>query len=369
MDQSYGKRDFILGLMFFGTISLLIYYTVALTGFSFEEKPMLKAYFPNAQGLKEGDSVLVVGMPTGRVTRVAFDDQKPEDRRIEVSMEMTQKVTIRRGYRMRITEFTLLGGRVVEIDPGRIDEPPLPPGTEFLGSVGISALESLGDLVEENRENISATLSNLRSATDQLAQGKGVLGGLFYDESMRKDLSGILDNARRVAEDLREGRGALGALISDPETRDRIVDLINDGASAVVDLRQIAEDLAAGRGTLGALLSDETMRSNATELVSNLNQTSDSLRRMLDEADQGRGLLGRLISDEDLSKNASTMIADLSEVSRRLREGEGSLGHILAQDEAYDELLKALKLLNGQLEDVREAQPVSSFATILFGAF
>ena len=116
--EKNARRDFALGLVFFGAISLLLYYTIVLTGFSFREKSGLKVWFSNASGLKEGDLVLVAGRQTGTVTGVEYFDQKPDDRRIGVDLEFGKPVTLHRGYRIRISEFTVLGGRVVEIDPG-----------------------------------------------------------------------------------------------------------------------------------------------------------------------------------------------------------------------------------------------------------
>lgn len=93
------------------------------------------------------------------------------------------------------------------------------------------------------------------------------------------------------------------------------------------------------------------------------------LREFADGAAEGRGLLGRVLNDPELAANASAFLEDLAEVSRRLKEGEGSLGRLLAKEEAYQQLMQALKSLNAQLEDAREAQPVSTFAGMLFGSF
>lgn len=361
-------RDFLLGLVFFGTVVALIYYTVVLTGFRFGEKTVLEVAFPAGNGIKEGDAILVSGHHEGSVRAVARRDQAPPEERILVTLEFDGPLTLRQGYQILISEYTMLGGRVIEIEPGPFAAPALPPGTPLRGQVGFSALAALGEFIGENRDDVKAAVVNFRRISDDLANGKGVLGGLIGNEQMLADLSSTIERVARLVEDLGEGRGALGMLIQDEVVRDRIVNLISDGAVAMIDLRQIAEDLSAGRGTFGALLADETMRQDMVELAANLRQGSLRLRAMLDDAAEGKGLLGLMASDPQLAQDAADFLADLAHLTSELRAGRGSLGRLLAEDDAYQQILDALATLNAQLEDAREAQPVSTFAQMLFGS-
>lgn len=369
METTHPKRDFLLGLLFFGTIVLLIYATVALTGFSFRERTFLDVWFPSASGLQEGDAVLVSGRATGSVRAVDFFPDRAEDRRIRVRLELVEPIPLHRDCAIAINEFTLLGGRVVEIYPGSAAEPLLPDGTEILGAVGPSALASLGAIATESREDLRAILRNLRQSTADLAQGKGVLGALVADEKLLADLRRLVADTLELADELRAGRGTLGLLLHDAETRERFASFLADAATGARDLREIAEDLRGGRGFLGALLYDEAISAEGRELIANLEAASDGLARLVEGARSGEGLVGRLLTDEDLAREAEAFVHDVSEVARRLREGEGSLGRLMAEEDAYQELLDALQSLNARLEDAREAQPVSSFAGLLFGAF
>jgi phospholipid/cholesterol/gamma-HCH transport system substrate-binding protein len=369
MDHSTNRRDFLLGMVFFGSLALLLYYTIVLTGFSFQPKTMLTAWFPDARGLKEGDAVHVAGRPTGTVRDVMLDYERAQDRRIGVVMEFAEEPRLRDGYTMRIAEFTALGGRVIEIDPGPPGGRPVSPNAELVGFSSPSALELLREMVDENRENFHKTVANLREVTDDIVGGKGVLGALVSDADLRKDLETTLADLRGIAEDVRAGKGALGALISDPATRERVVNLIEDAGTAMTDIREVARTAREGEGLLGALLNDPQMRDDATRLLENLDATAARLRDFADGAAEGKGLLGRLLQDEVLADDATEFLDNLAEVSRRLKDGEGSLGRLMAKEEAYDELIKALRSLNTQLEDAREAQPVSTFAGMLFGNF
>ncbi len=363
------RRDFLLGLVFFGTLALLLYYTIVLTGFSLKPKTELVGWFPDARGLKDGDPVFVAGRDSGTVRDVELRLDKPVDRRIGVRMEFRGDIQLRRGYVMRIAEYSALGGRVVLIDPGPPTAPPLPPDAELLGQSDPPALESLRDLVEENRDDFRELIGNLRAVSDDLASGKGLLGALVSDSGMRDEVATALERIGGVAQDLREGKGALGALVSEPETRDQLLSILDATATTLQDFDELARDIREGEGIFGALISDPTMREDFASLLDNLDQASASLVDFADEAAEGKGLLGRLVKDSELADQAQRLLDDLAETARRLREGEGSMGRLLADDDAYQELLRALQSLNRQLEDAREAQPVTSFAGMLFGSF
>ncbi|MHC4824430.1 MAG: MlaD family protein [Planctomycetota bacterium] len=367
--ENTARRDFTLGLVFFGAIALLLYYTIVLTGFSFSDKVYLTAYFPNANGLKEGDAVLVAGRPTGTVRSVEFHDDRPEDRRIGVRMEFTEPPTLHEGYVLRIAEFTVLGGRVVQIEPGTFTSPKIGAGAELVGIVESSALVQLNELLEENSEDVSAIIANLRTTTDDLATGKGVIGALLHDERMRENMESSILDISELLSDLRDGKGTLGALLTDEETKDRVMSIVEDTGDLVADMSSIARGAANGEGLLGAFLNDPVLKDEATNLVHNLDSTAQRLNQVMTDATEGKGLLGTIIADEEVATDAKAFLDDLAEVTRRLKDGEGSLGRLLAEEQAYEELLMALQSLNGQLEDAREAQPISTFTQLLFGTF
>jgi len=366
--QTSRYRDFLLGIVFFGTILALIYYTVILTGFSLSKQSYLEVGFKHASGLKEGDVVFVSGHQFGSVFTVEFRDDQPDDRRIHVTLEFDQPVILRQGYRIRISEFTLLGGRVVEIDPGPSRSPLIPTGAGLLGETGPSALTAMGDLVNDNATDIRSIIVNLRKLSEDLVSQQGVMGALISDPDMRSNLERTLDDVAALTEDLRSGKGTLGMLIEDDSVRDRVVNLLRDGSAAAVDLRTIVEDLAAGRGALGALLVDVALREDSAVMIRNLRDASNRIIDMLDDAANGKGLMGRFLTDEALAREASEIMHDLAVLTSDLRAGNGTIGKLLVDEEAYNEGMKALRTLNSQLEDLREAQPVSSFASMLFGA-
>ena len=203
--NSNSRRDFVLGVVFFGTIACLLYYTILLTGFSFSEKTRMVAYFPHASGIKQGDAVLIAGHRSGTVRGIHYNADAAEELRISVDLEFDTAPALHEGYMMRIAEFTMLGGRVIEIEPGQLNAPLLSPDAQLVGIVADSPLASLGKFLENDDGNFEAIMINLRSVTDRLVGGKGALGALLNDDGIADDLAAAMHNASIILDNVNAG--------------------------------------------------------------------------------------------------------------------------------------------------------------------
>ena len=378
------KRQFLLGIFFLTALSVLAFYTLFLTDFTLFSTPTTEVvYFPKANGLREGDPVLVSGMRVGRVGKMEHDLRRDPTKRIRVILNIDddEKLEILEGYEIEIQESTMLGGRHVEIEPGIFGKPPAvrleDGGLE--GTVQVNPIESLGavgDLVSENAEAVKKLLDNLNlMSTDALGfiadlkAGTGTFGMLLNDKELAQDISESVENIRQVSADAKamsagitEGKGLLGTLLHDD-------DLVASVKATIDDLRTIADDVKAGKGTVGRLLYDDSLAEETDRAIR-------SLSSLVAGIEAGNGLVGKLLTDKMLATDISTIVADfkatsadIREVATAVRNGEGSAGKLLRSTELYDEALGALKLLTRSLEDYREAAPISAFTSVLFSGF
>ena len=328
------------------------------------------ANFPHASGIKQGDAVLIAGHRSGTVRGVHYDSDAAAEMRISVDLEFDMAPALRQGYLMRIAEFTMLGGRVIEIEPGPINAPLLSKDAQLIGIVAPSPLASIGEVVSENSENFKEIMSNLRIVSDDLAKGKGAIGALLSDESIANNLSAAVENASEILNDINTGKGIVGSLISDQEQRDTFSILLVDLKQTFHDLKVITTSVRDENGLIGAMLNDHNMRAEGLELVHSLSEITKNFEEILSDARTGKsGLLGKFVGDSKIAVDFQDLVTDMREVAHRLESGEGTIGRLLAEDAAYLELMESLQSLNGQLEDAREAQPVSTFTQMLFGSF
>ena len=396
------KQQTLLGLLAIAALAVLGFYTLFLANVNlFGRTIQLVVQFPGAQGLREGDPVLVAGLRVGRVKALSFDATMPEEQRITVVLNLDEEVPLFEDYSITIEESTLLGGRNVSILPGAAAAPRLTvtEGMLLRGAVGatpMDSLEAFAGVLDENRASITNIVRNVEQATDDVATGKGLLGRLISDEDLADTVAaGVVDfrqvaaDARVVSERLQAGEGSLGKLFASNELYDSLQETVDS-------VKRIAQGAEAGEGILGLLLSDEELAGEFDRALRNLTAITDDVRA-------GQGTLGRLFVDDAIATNLERVTGDAAEITAKIVAGEGTLGglwaddalytsfsgfaerleriaasleegdgtiaKLLNEDELYAELLVAVKLLNQSLEDYREAAPVSTFTTALFNVF
>ena len=109
-------RHMLLGAFIAFALSVLGYYTLFLNEFDpFGESHEVTIHFPNANGLRAGDSVLVAGVRWGKVKSLEFVPSAIAERRIKIIAKLEAPLTIREGHTFEIRDATMLGGRLVDL--------------------------------------------------------------------------------------------------------------------------------------------------------------------------------------------------------------------------------------------------------------
>lgn len=391
------NRQLLLGLFFLIVLSILGYFTLFMSEFSlFKEAHPVVVHFQDANGLRQGDAVLVAGIRRGRVKDLVYDPDAELERRITVNLLMDQQLSLRDGFTIQIEDATLLGGKQIYIDPGLPGGVSVSTDRELIGSVAANALSGLGEIVTENREAVGRIVSNVDQVMEGMAEGRGVMGRLMSDETMADSLSASLasfqttaDNAAAISDDLRAGKGTLGKLLSDDELAGKLEEIGTELSKAAKDISAMSADLAEGKGTLGKLISDEAMAADVTQAIEDIRSvvakinagegtlgklvTDDSIANHVEEIvaaiNRGDGTLGKLISNDEIYDKLSVIADNLASASATLTSGGGTLGRLMNDDSLYLELERAVGIITRSLEEYREAAPISTFTSVLFGAF
>jgi phospholipid/cholesterol/gamma-HCH transport system substrate-binding protein len=391
------KHQLVLGAFFVVVLGILGYYTLFLTEFSlFREQHKLAVHFPDADGLREGDAVLVAGMRRGRVERLSYDPGADLARRITAVLNFEEELVLREGFAIQIRDATMLGGKLVAIDPGPADGARVPEDTSLFGDIESNALAGLGDLISESRGSFGRILEDVEAVTAELRAGSGLLGRLIHDEALSSDVSAGLTSASQTFVNLEEvtgkvraGDGILGRLVADQALADELSATSTNLRGLTDDLRVAVADLREGRGTLGRLVNDPMLADDVSAAVTSLREitvkintgegsigrlvsdptAAQRIESILAKADSGEGLLAHLLTDEELPAKLDQVASDLATASNALRTGEGTLGKLVMDDALYRRLEQALNQVTLSLEEYREAAPITTFTSVLFGAF
>lgn len=255
----------------------------------------LIAGFESLKELKVGDEVRMAGVKIGSVEKTQL-----AGRRAEAILRIEPGIKIANDASASIVMAGIIGTDYIGIDLGTPTAPPLEPGAEIrtvvtpdlnsvmaqlgklgsklddaLGSIGDSLkgkdgqpglIQKLDNLVGQNGENLTATVTNLKEVSAKLNRGEGTLGKLINDPTLHDDLvstigeiKGAADeaktfvaNAQGIVDQVKAGKGALGALVFDENTA-------NNFKTSVQNLRDVSDKIAKGEGTLGKLINDDTL--------------------------------------------------------------------------------------------------------------
>lgn len=391
------NRHLLLGLFFTTIVATLGYFTLFKTDFPLlGEKKSMTVFFNNTSGLRQGDSVLVAGMRWGQIDELSYHPERPLERRISVRLTFNNAVTLYKDHKISIEDATVLGGKHLAIEPGLRESGPVPEDFIFYGDVGQSALDALGELVDENRESLRNILSGLDRLVGDLQGGEGVLGMLLYDRQLADNLTkavtsitATFENADYLTGELASGKGTLGKLMSSDDLYPKIQDAVSNLDALLIDSRDLVATARTGDGTVGLLMSDRDFRASVEDTMAKLTTMIGSIDR--GEGTIGRfyrddtfaknleqfsaslvtseGTLGRMITDPVLYDNALTVSEQMKQFTTALTGTDGSLGKLVNDDALYIELERALATLTGSLEEAREAAPISTFLSTLFLGF
>jgi len=391
------QRTVLLGLFFLATLGILGYYTLFLTEFTpFRDRPELRVYFTETNGLREGDPVLVAGMRWGRVKKMTFDPTAPEKKRIVLTASLNEPLALRAGASIEIRDATLLGGKNVWIDPGPAGAPPIPGTEELYGVVSGGLLDRVTGLVEDSEAGINRILANIEQVTLDLRDGKGVIGRLIGDQELADQVelavrtaTKALEDAQAITAGAREGRGTVGKLLSDDSLFADLSESARKLSGLLDEATKLATEARAGEGALGRLVSDPALAADIASAAANLNSIAKKI-------DEGRGLAGALVNDDGIAQdvrdtiggiargegtigallvrpevyeNVRTITEDISVMMSTVRSGQGSIGRLVMEEEIYLQVKTALQLVSRSLEEYREAAPITTFTSVFFSAF
>ena len=373
--MSSGIKQMIVGLLFFGAIGILGFYTIVVGEITLKEPMMLHVYFDRVAGLQEGNTVRISGLDVGKVK-----EMKLKGAGVEALLRIDKPVDIYRDYQITIRHYSPLGGRYVDILRGHKEEG-LADYSKLRGETVPELFDEASGLVEENRKNFREIVENLRNVTRSLDEATGTLGKFIKDPSVFHKTNQILDEVRATATDLRvivrdvrSGRGAMGRLLTDDT-------MLKDLNETVANLRVITEDLKKGKGPAGVLLRDEKAAGELKATMADLRkivrdieearvgETMSGIRDVVAKVNRGEGVAGTLLNDKELARDLKQSVAHLREITRAVRSGEGTLGKLIMDPSLFKEANRLIVELRESTEDVREQAPINAFVGAVFAAF
>jgi phospholipid/cholesterol/gamma-HCH transport system substrate-binding protein len=280
----------------------------------------ITANFKNAQELKKGDLVKTAGVEVGRVEKIEL-----ENSRAKVSMKIQAKYEIKTDAKAFIKFTGLMGQNFVSIEGGspgapRIESGSLETGeqpdlstlmtklegvatgvenlTKSFSSDNLSILLGpLTDFIKQNSGPLTAMISNMKTVSDNVVEGRGTVGRLVMDDSLYTAAYSTVTNLQYATSDIKA--------------------LTSQADGMIVQIRSLVDEINSGKGTLGKLTKDEALYIESAAAMANL-------REILEKMNRGQGTVGKLINDDSFLKNAKLSLQKLDKATDGL-EDQGPL--------------------------------------------
>ncbi len=328
-----------LTVLFASGTPMVLIFMMTSTGGWLTRKVILKAYFDNAGGLREGAPVRLSGVDLGNVTNVRIVGGKPL-----TPVEVTMKVSTRYSFNLRKDSVALLstagvlGETFVDIDSSLAKGPEVVDGD----TLATRSQPDIQDVVRASQgtlQNMDALVKRLDRIVAFIESGQGSIGKVIYDPGLYDRLNATVNEFKGLIDDVKSGQGSLGPLFTSDEAYKKAI-------AAIDKLNLVIDELQQGKGTAGKLLKDPALYENANKTVANV-------RQLTEDINAGKGALGKMTHDEEFAAKLQTTMNNLAELSSRLEKGEGSAGLFFKDPAVYNnsnqmlietrELVKAIR--------------------------
>ncbi|MDB6125014.1 MAG: Mammalian cell entry related domain protein [Pedosphaera sp.] len=270
----------------------------------------LRARFNNIQELKVGDAVKMAGVPVGQVQKIQLAENK-----VEVVLKLNKDAPVHTDSKATIKSKGLIGENYVAIDFGSASAPKLEQNKlietveqpdmsqliaklddvasgvqnltkSFTGDKIDNLLGPFTDFMRQNNPKLTAMIANFQGISAQIAEGKGTVGKLIYDESLYNSASASITNLQNAANEIQK---------------------------TVAAARTIVDQVNSGQGTVGKLLKDDALYREATATMTNA-------KEILQKVNQGQGSVGKLVNDQEFYKNAKMTLQKLDKATEGLED-------------------------------------------------
>jgi len=91
----------------------------------------------------------------------------------------------------------------------------------------------------------------------------------------------------------------------------------------------------------------------SADVLANLQALSDEVQDLIHGVKQGKGTLGKLLTDEQAYNHLNSILTKGDAMLTNVQAGQGTLGKLVASDEMYNKVDKGLDSVNVILTDVR----------------
>lgn len=297
-------------LVALGIVAIAVY-KLGQSANLFTKRYELIAYLADANGLREGGSVMVAGQLAGSVKKIEFlpvDADTTRNLKLTLAIDANVRQQIRRDSKGKLRTMGLLGDKVFDVTPGTPRFAVLQPGDTVTIEPSLD-YEAVIAKASGAVDDMVALTKDMRAITGGIVAGRGTVGQLMTNRALYDQLNGTLARANQMLAQFQNPNGTVGRLLNDPTLYNRL-------SSVIASTDSLVSTLNSSKGTAGLLLRDTTLYSNMVGIT----HGADSLMKALTG---GQGTASRLLTDQTLYDQLNKLVTDLSAILEDVRRDPG----------------------------------------------
>src|SRR5688572_8930177 len=274
-------------------LAILIWQIEDINPFA-EKGRRIDALFDSVAGLDEKASVRVAGVRVGRVDGVGLDGRKAR-----VTLVLEKPMDLPQGTFARVANLGLLGEKYIEIVPGPVGGPPLPANAVLPGVTPPS---------------IDEAIAKFNEIGDSIQEMTGSLSGADIGGGINRLVDELELTSREIRLLLAENRANLNATIGN----------FREASAALSrELPRLADQMNRTLVQIESLVADN--RGEVSDSLGNIREVTDRLQ---------------------------TSVDNFNKISGKIASGEGTIGRLVNDEEAYDKVVSTLDSIEGGVQSL-----------------
>jgi len=266
----------------------------------FSKRYELIAFLPNANGLRQGGTVLVAGQFAGTIKAIDFlpvDNDTSKNLRLRLAVDQELQNQIRGDSKAKVRTMGLLGDKVIDISIGTPRYGVLRDRDTISVAQSLDYEAVLAQAAGAVNDMVDLT-HDMRKITGGLVSGQGTIGQMLTNRNLYDEAVGTMNRANQMLARFQNPNGTIAKLLDDPTLYNRFVSVVTSADSLVIALND-------KNGTIGKLLRDDSLYVSLVHMA----QAGDSLTKMLTDPN---GNINRLLTDQTLYDRVNKLTSDIS---------------------------------------------------------
>jgi phospholipid/cholesterol/gamma-HCH transport system substrate-binding protein len=303
MRATPNKRAVIVGIFVFLGIAIFIITVLTLGSQrkTFANTVVIKSFFEDVNGLKQGNNVWFSGVKVGTIKSVNLIGNA----RVEVDMNIEHESLpyIRKNAKAKLSTDGLIGNKIIEIYGGTAKAPQIQEG-DILNTDKLLSTDEMMATLSKNNDNLLAITDNFKKISTKMAAGEGSIGKLLSDETFADELNKTVVTLQKASSNL-----------------ENLTSNVSNYTSRLNEKGGFANDL----------VTDTVIFSKLRSMVSQLQEVSDKSKDVMGNLQTATNTLntgltnknapaGMLLSDEKTAENLKITLQNLQSASKKLDE-------------------------------------------------